>query len=53
MVERRLPTKEEVESYLRDRRTWGRWGNDDEVGAINLITPDKCASAARLVRRGR
>ena len=53
MVERRLPTKEEIESYLRDRRNWGRWGADDEVGAINLITPEKCASAARLVRSGR
>ncbi len=53
MVERRLPTLEEVDSYLRDRRNWGRWGNDDEVGAINLITPEKSVAAARLVRSGR
>ena len=53
MVERRLPTQQEVESYLRDRRNWGRWGADDEVGAINLITPQKRVAAAGLVRSGR
>ena len=53
MVERRLPTQEEVESYLRDRRNWGRWGNDDEIGAINLITSQKRVAAAGLVRSGR
>ena len=52
-MERRLPTQEEVESYLRDRRNWGRWGDDDGVGAINLITPQKRAAAAGLVRSGR
>ncbi len=53
MVERRLPTQQEVESYLRDRRNWGRWGSDDEIGAINLITPQKRVAAAGLVRSGR
>jgi kynurenine formamidase len=32
--------------------TWGLWGDDDEVGALNLVTPDLVAAAARLVRRG-
>ncbi len=27
MDERTLPSKQEVESYLRDRRNWGRWGD--------------------------
>jgi len=35
------------------KRNWGRWGKDDEKGAINLITPAKRAAAARLVRSGR
>ena len=52
-MERRIPTREEVDSYLRDRRNWGRWGADDEVGAVNLITPEKRVAAARLVRSGR
>ena len=35
------------------KRNWGRWGKDDDKGAINLITPAKRAAAARLVRSGR
>lgn len=47
------PTREDVISYLRDRRNWDRWGKDDQKGAINLITPEKRAAAARLVKSGR
>ncbi len=53
MPERPRPTEQEVRSYIRDRRNWGRWGKDDQRGAINLITPEKRAAAARLVRTGR
>ncbi len=49
----RMPTSEEVESWYTDRRNWGRWGDDDQKGAINLITPGKSAAAASLVRSGR
>ena len=35
------------------RRNWGRWGADDQLGAVNLITPAKRIAAARLVRSGR
>jgi hypothetical protein len=31
---------------------WGRWGTDDELGTLNLITPEKRKSAAALVRDG-
>ena len=31
---------------------WGRWGKDDEIGALNLITPEKRRQAAALVRDG-
>jgi len=34
-------------------RNWGRWGDDDELGTLNLITPDKVAAAAALVRHGK
>jgi kynurenine formamidase len=49
----RMPTAAEVESWYTDRRNWGRWGDDDQKGAINLITPAKSAAAAALVRKGR
>lgn len=32
---------------------WGRWGQDDERGTLNYITPATVAAAAALVRSGR
>jgi len=34
-------------------KNWGKWGEDDELGTLNYITPDKIAAAAALVRKGR
>lgn len=34
-------------------RNWGRWGDNDELGTVNLITSDKRIAAAKLVRKGR
>jgi kynurenine formamidase len=31
---------------------WGRWGKDDEIGTLNLITPAKRKEAAALVKEG-
>src|SRR5580692_10103145 len=31
----------------------GRWGEDDQLGALNLITPEVTAAAAATVRTGR
>ena len=31
---------------------WGRWAADDELGALNFITPDTRREAARLVQSG-
>jgi hypothetical protein len=53
MPERPLPTEQKVRSWIRERRNWGRWGKDDQRGAVNLITPGKRVAAARLVRSGR
>ena len=32
---------------------WGRWGADDERGALNYLTPELVAAASGLVRDGR
>lgn len=45
--------EEELQSLLRDGRAWGRWGPDDQRGAVNLITDDARRRAAGLVRDGR
>jgi kynurenine formamidase len=31
---------------------WGRWGEDDELGALNLVTPEKRLQAANTVTDG-
>ncbi len=31
---------------------WGRWGEDDEIGTINFITPEVRVAAAALVKKG-
>jgi kynurenine formamidase len=33
-------------------KNWGRWGAEDQAGALNLITPAKRAAAAKLVKTG-
>jgi kynurenine formamidase len=38
---------------LHEHTNWGRWGKEDQVGAINLITPEKKVKAAQLVQSGR
>jgi kynurenine formamidase len=34
------------------RSGWGLFGPDDNLGLVNLMTPERVAAAARLVRRG-
>jgi kynurenine formamidase len=50
--EQRHPTKEDVDSFMRARRNWGRWGEDDQVGAINPVTAEKRLKSIALVRTG-
>jgi kynurenine formamidase len=48
-----LPTRDRVEAYFKELNNWGRWGNDDQRGTLNLITPVKRKDALALVRTGR
>jgi kynurenine formamidase len=45
-------TAAEYESWKKDLSNWGRWGKDDQIGALNLITPAKRKEAAALVKEG-
>ena len=41
------------DSFLNERpNAWGRWGADDEAGALNLIGPEQVKRATSLVRTG-
>ena len=37
---------------MTELSNWGRWGKDDERGALNLITADKRKQAAAVVKTG-
>jgi kynurenine formamidase len=45
-------TKEQVIAYFDSLSNWGRWGDDDRIGTLNLITPDVRRRAAGLVETG-
>ena len=45
-------TKEMVDAWMTELSNWGRWGKDDQLGTINLITPEKRKQAAALVKKG-
>ena len=46
------PTQDEVLGYFDSLSNWGRWGDDDLLGTLNLITAEKRMQAASLVREG-
>ena len=45
-------TKKDVDAMMTSLSSWGRWGKEDELGALNLITPSKRKQAAALVKEG-
>ena len=42
-------TKADVDQIASEVRNWGRWGPDDERGALNLITDAKRSAALALI----
>ncbi|PYO00632.1 MAG: hypothetical protein DMD91_10150 [Candidatus Rokuibacteriota bacterium] len=46
------PTESDVLKMMDSLSNWGRWGADDQLGTLNLITPAKRVQAARLVQEG-
>ena len=45
-------TKTQVDQWMQDLSNWGRWGDDDQLGAVNLITPAKRREALALATTG-
>jgi kynurenine formamidase len=45
-------TKTDIDGMMKSLSNWGRWGDKDELGTLNLITPAKRIQAAQLVRDG-
>jgi len=47
-----LVTAAGYQRWQTELSNWGRWGKDDELGTLNLITPAKRKQAAALVKEG-
>jgi kynurenine formamidase len=45
-------TMEEYDRWKTELSNWGRWGKEDTLGAVHLVTSEKRKQAAALVRAG-
>ena len=45
-------TEAMVDKMITDLSNWGRWGKDDQIGTVNLITPAKRKQALSLGKEG-
>ena len=52
MATRNIPSEGEVIGWMDSLSNWGRWGKDDQMGTLNLITYAKRTQAAALVIEG-
>ena len=53
MTDSAVVSSGEFASLFDELSNWGRWGPEDERGTLNLLTPERVAAAAALVREGR
>src|SRR5581483_9351549 len=44
--------KAQVNRWMTELSNWGRWGKDDQLGALNFITPAKRRDAMALAKDG-
>ena len=51
-AEKHPVSAEQYQRWKTELSNWGRWGKDDQIGALNLITPAKRRQAAALVKDG-
>src|SRR5262245_1893770 len=47
-----IKTEEDFRRAMTELSNWGRWGDKDELGAANLITPAKRKQALELAKEG-
>jgi len=45
-------TAAHIDQWMTELSNWGRWGADDQLGAVNLITPAKRREALALATAG-
>jgi len=43
-----LRNLEDFRQWMTELSNWGRWGKEDQLGALNLITPEKRKEALAI-----
>ena len=46
-------TRADIYKAAEELSNHGRWGEDDQIGTLNTITPEDIVNAAKLVRKGK
>lgn len=46
-------SRKAVDDATKALKNWGRWGDDDQIGTLNHVTPEMIASASSLVKKGK
>ena len=49
---RPVVSQTQYDAWQKELANWGRWGRDDQLGTLNLITPAKRRAALALVKEG-
>ena len=44
--------KDTVDRWMKELSNWNRWGADDQLGSLNLVTPQKRQQAMALAKTG-
>ena len=45
-------TAAQVDGFMTELSNWGRWGKDDGIGTLNLLTPARRLEALKVAREG-
>ena len=45
-------SQEQFDALMNEVSNWGRWGDKDQLGTLNIITAEKRIAAASLVKEG-
>ena len=46
-------TRDDIYRTAKELSNWGRWGEDDQIGTLNNVTPEDVVAAGKLIRKGR
>ena len=46
-------TRQDIYDTAKELSNWGRWGENDQIGTLNNVTPDDVIAAARLIKKGK